>query len=278
MFPRRQAATALTPLLLLALLGIVLVLGAHLLGQHTEAGRAMDLAAQQALRDPRWPTRRVLLVILGLVSPFALAGSLAVLVAVALRQGRSWTAAAITVLMGGANVSTQLLKRVVLERPELGEGVGNTLPSGHATALLSLGLALMLLLPGRRRIMALATFLGTAGALITLWSGAHRPVDPIAAIGVCALWAAVAVPIAARDRCPRAGRPAPTLAARLGWAGVIVAALIPAAIVLARVLARRPPGTGYAVTVILLVATLVLVTVALTARAARAGSVVGAAD
>ncbi len=96
-------------------------------------------------------------------------------------------------LMAGANLTTQLLKHAVLQRPDLGLGdrVVNTMPSGHTTAAASCAVALVLVVP--RRMRALTATLGalyTAGTgIATLIGGWHRPSDVIAAGLVVLAWA-----------------------------------------------------------------------------------------
>ena len=85
-----------------------------------------------------------------------------------------------------------------LPRPNLlgpdGVAYGQSLPSGHATAAMSLVVALALVLPARYRslgvlpLLAWALFVG-AGALATGW---HRPSDVIAAYAVAVGWGALA--------------------------------------------------------------------------------------
>jgi membrane-associated phospholipid phosphatase len=96
-------------------------------------------------------------------------------------------------LMAGANLTTQLLKHAVLQRPDLGLGdrVVNTMPSGHTTAAASCAVALVLVVP--RRMRALTAILGalyTAGTgIATLIGGWHRPSDVVAAGLVVLAWA-----------------------------------------------------------------------------------------
>lgn len=112
-----------------------------------------------------------------------------------------------------ANIATQLLKRVVLERPDLvGAGALNSLPSGHATvaATVSVGLV-MVTAPRWRSIMALvsAAFpIAVAVAVVTAsW---HRPSDSIAAfcvvLGVAAASLAAVVAVYGFDGAERPPR------------------------------------------------------------------------
>lgn len=131
------------------------------------------------------------------VSSLALLG-LAIM-AIALWRGRVQLALAAGTVIVGANITTQLLKKVVLTRPELvapprGLPEGNVFPSGHTTVAMSLAMALILVTPARLRSFAVlagggyATIVGV-GVLTAGW---HRPSDAIGANLVVAAWAAAA--------------------------------------------------------------------------------------
>jgi len=125
-----------------------------------------------------------------IVATFALA-------AIGLARGRPRLAVAVFVIVGGANLTTQVLKHVVLERPNLiGDAafaVGNSFPSGHVTVAASLILSAVLVVP--RPLRAL-TALGGAGyvALVgmsTIAAGWHRLDDAVGAILIALAWAAL---------------------------------------------------------------------------------------
>src|SRR5258707_5499672 len=93
------------------------------------------------------------------------------LVALALARRRPRSALAITVMLIGANVTTQLLK-VLLAHPRAHSLLGphaevsaESWPSGHATAAMSLALALVLAVPARARPVAAAFGAGFAVAV-----------------------------------------------------------------------------------------------------------------
>jgi membrane-associated phospholipid phosphatase len=71
-------------------------------------------------------------------------------------MGRRWEAFAALVLVGGANVATQVLK-IALAHPRVQASLGpnqpgaEALPSGHATAAMSLALAAVVVAPARVR-------------------------------------------------------------------------------------------------------------------------------
>lgn len=117
-----------------------------------------------------------------------------VLVAFARRRPHlAFTAAAVIL---GSNVTTQLLKKVLLARPDLvGRpdqlGLLNTFPSGHSAVAMSLAVGLVIVVPARARPLAAlgglvyATLVG-AGAVTAGW---HRPSDVLGAYLVVMAWA-----------------------------------------------------------------------------------------
>ncbi|WP_169333350.1 phosphatase PAP2 family protein [Demetria terragena] len=129
------------------------------------------------------------------VSVAGVALALAVCVIVALSRQRYNLAAAAIVLVAGANISTRVLKKVVIERTD---SMPNTLPSGHTTVAVSLGLAAVIVAPAAWRwvVVPFAGFVGTfvgAGTVVGQW---HRPSDAAAAVAVCMVWSALALAVA----------------------------------------------------------------------------------
>jgi membrane-associated phospholipid phosphatase len=105
------------------------------------------------------------------------------------------------VLVAGANATTQILKRVVIERPDYDIGFGpNALPSGHTTLAASIVLAAVIVLP--RAARPLVVLVGgawvAAMAAAAVVSGWHRPSDTVAALLVCAGWAALVAAVRVR--------------------------------------------------------------------------------
>lgn len=133
------------------------------------------------------------------------------LAGIALLVGRPVLAAGVVVAIAGANLTTQLLKEVVLDRPNLvGSGAyafGNSYPSGHVTLAASLALAALLVAPRRlRSLVALggAAYVSVVG-MSTMTAGWHRLADALGAILVALAWAGLvaAVVVAARGSMPR---------------------------------------------------------------------------
>ncbi|OYN87901.1 phosphatase PAP2 family protein [Parenemella sanctibonifatiensis] len=143
---------------------------------------------------------------------------------------RRWGASAIALAgLAAANLSTQILKRGILIRPELANGVpyytGNSLPSGHTTFAASAMLAVLIITGSRLRpAMALVglLFAGAVG-LATLVEGWHRPSDMVAAYLVSGFWAVLTGWIAMRIG-PRWNSRRPDRGS-LAWAGVALAVL-----------------------------------------------------
>ena len=164
----------------------------------------------------------------------------------------------LTALVLGANLTTQVIKHVLVTRQALGPGIDitpNSFPSGHTTLAASAMIALVLAGGRARVVLAPAGALWTiAAGLGTLVVGWHRPSDVIGAIAVVAAWTflvlavdglhtrsrrarATAHPGRGRRRrrrgvdgadpaaAPRLGAPTMTVAALLGLGGVAGLAL-----------------------------------------------------
>lgn len=96
----------------------------------------------------------------------------------------------------GASGTTQLLKHVVLERPDLNisGATVNSFPSGHTTFAAAAMMSIFLVSPAARRpLVALGgwSYAAVAGAS-TLVLGWHRPSDVVAAYLVVAFWTLLA--------------------------------------------------------------------------------------
>ncbi|WBB67554.1 phosphatase PAP2 family protein [Micromonospora sp. WMMD812] len=165
---------------------------------HTEVGQWVDTVALTGNRIGQdridGPVDRIL----NAMSVVSLLAATAVIGFIALMRGRIALAITATLLIAGANVTTQLLK-YGLSRPDFGIDqerlyAGNSLPSGHTAVAASVAVALVLVLPARVRV--LGAFVGAGYAAIagvaTLSAGWHRPSDAVAAFLVVGVWAALA--------------------------------------------------------------------------------------
>ncbi|TAM70715.1 MAG: phosphatase PAP2 family protein [Microbacteriaceae bacterium] len=134
-----------------------------------------------------------------------------------------------------ANISTQLLKYLILGRPQRGvaDGLANSLPSGHATVAASAALVVFLLAAPRYRptaavIGSIYTLVAGAATLVNQW---HRPSDVVAALLVVAFWGCGAG--FAMSMSPTRTAEVPTAARLVALAWVSVGCAVVAAIALA---------------------------------------------
>lgn len=114
--------------------------------------------------------------------------ALAIIIAVSLYRRRFSPAVVAVATMAGANLATQLLKNLLLDRPDRGviTLAFNSLPSGHTTMAASAMAAVFLVSSPRWRPAAAAlggTYAVLAGSatFFNLW---HRPADVVAAFFV----------------------------------------------------------------------------------------------
>jgi membrane-associated phospholipid phosphatase len=172
----------------------------------------------------------------------------AALIALALLRRRPRTAAAVAVVLVGANVTTQLLKpalaspRVSPLLADVGQILPASWPSGHATASMSIALCAVLVAPARLRpsVAALGAAFAVAVTFSLLTLDWHYPSDVLGGFLMAALWSLLAVAALsyAEARWPHrvAGDPAPPLREALAPSGAAAAcgALSAAMLLLAR--------------------------------------------
>jgi membrane-associated phospholipid phosphatase len=219
-------------LVVFAVVCLVLLAAVYIVAVHTAWGQRVDDAAL----DGRTHRATVLLATQRLldtisIASLALGGGAIMVVAVIRRRPHLAVTAGIVIL--GANVTTQVLKKVVLERPDLvGRpdtlGMTNSFPSGHSTVAMSLAVALLLVVPVRARLVA--AFGGLAYATLigagTVTAGWHRPSDVIGAYLVVMVWAGGSVALligtegAVRARPARLIARVPSLNPFFGGVGV----------------------------------------------------------
>ncbi|MEA2429683.1 MAG: hypothetical protein QOI19_156 [Thermoleophilaceae bacterium] len=180
--------------------------------------------------------------------PYAIASLIVVAIAAKLRGLR--TAVAVTILLGGANATSQLLKPALAYHRELYHTrwhiynlADAAFPSGHATAAMSLSLAALIIVPRAYRPLV-ATF----GAIFTisvsfaiLILAYHFPSDVVGGYLIATAWglAVFAALSTVNARWPERGTvrqaardalPAPSVAtiAKAGLAAAVIAALVAA--------------------------------------------------
>jgi len=172
--------------------------GVYLLFVRTAVGQRLDMAAltsTDALPGTVVVDAWTLLDTVGIATLAVIA---LVIAGLAVMRGRYGLGLMAAVIVAGSNLTTQVLKRSLLERPFLLPGVPihpNSFPSGHATVAASLAVAAFLIVPHRLRAptaLAATTFAAGVG-LATVVAGWHRPSDVIGAWLVVGAWAAAAI-------------------------------------------------------------------------------------
>lgn len=185
----------------LAALCLALVAVLYVVFVHTSWGQRVDDAAVDG-RTLRPSVLHATDRVLNTISVTSLAlGGLAMML-VALVRERPHLALAAGVVIVGANVTTQILKTGILERPDLVGppdplGMTNSFPSGHSTVAMSLAVAFVLVVPTAARVLAAggglvyATLVGAG----TVTAGWHRPSDVAAAYLIVMAWAGISVAV-----------------------------------------------------------------------------------
>jgi len=187
---------------LLTLLGIV---GTWVMWRSfvaTATGQVLDhnaLLGSEIGRGRLWQFAEPLLDIVSI--PF-IVGVLGAAIVIAIIRRRSVLAIQVAMIVGGANVTTQVLKYLVLDRPTLVDDAAyssNSLPSGHTTVMASVAFALILLVPPSLRALTalLAAGIAAGGGIATMIGGWHPPSDVVAAILVVLTWAGIATIVSA---------------------------------------------------------------------------------
>ncbi|PJI93902.1 phosphatase PAP2 family protein [Luteimicrobium subarcticum] len=201
----------------------------------TIRGQGVDELARRGATYGQGQLWQVASPVLDVVSVSFVAVGIATAMAVALLRRRWGLAVQVAVLVAGANLTTEVLKHVVLDRPHLLAGwTGeNGLPSGHTTVAASVSAALVL--ASSRRVRP---FVALAGACYTALTGVstlvgqwHRPSDVVAALCVVGAWSCAVCAVTPRSsldvveldgtgRVPRAVGSYVTAVVLLGAAGL----------------------------------------------------------
>ncbi|MBX7266204.1 phosphatase PAP2 family protein [Micromonospora sp. Llam7] len=251
-------------LVVLALIQAAAFIAVWQFALHVEVGQWIDTVALTGNQIGRNHIDEPVDRILNAMSVVSLLAVTVMIGFIALIRGRIALAVAATLLIAGANVTTQLLK-YGLTRPDYGVDpermyVGNSLPSGHTTVAASVAVALVLVLPPKVRAFAAvigAGYAATAG-VATLSAGWHRPSDAVAAFLVVGVWGALAgllLLVTQRERAEvAAGDAHRRTALLLGLGGVLALAacalalwwLVSLRATAPAELPRRPLFVGYA--------------------------------
>ncbi|MCK5891688.1 MAG: phosphatase PAP2 family protein [Aeromicrobium sp.] len=192
--PQARATTSVrSRALFVTLLAAIGVAGVTAAALWTAGGQDLDQSAMNTVTAGR-DTQLAVLSVLGYVSIAAVAIVAAVAVLLALLRGEVRLAVAALVVIGGANLTTQVLKHVVLERAEFAGGIvaHNSLPSGHTTVIAAALGALCLVSPAWLRpvVLTAGSFAVALTGASTVVAGWHRPADVLAAVLVCLAWTA----------------------------------------------------------------------------------------
>lgn len=288
MIGRVKTSTTAQPALVrlaLVVVGHLVALGlVYYLTVHTATGRELaDASLRGAIRVRPLVTGTVEQ-ILDVVSVASLLGTMAVVAVIALLRLARLEGLVAIGLLAGANVSTWLLKNVLLTRPDLGlDEVApptlNSLPSGHATAAFSAVAALVFVLPRRWRQVTATVGAGYAAltGVATMLAGWHRAADSLAAFLVVGAWGGVAAAVlvvtgshtagglarlaAPRPPSPRSGGRRPAKPRPTGWLVrvTLVAGALAAVLAAGLVLASLAPTNAVGSMVAFLAGTLFVV-------------------
>jgi membrane-associated phospholipid phosphatase len=168
--------------------------------------------------------------VLNVVSVTALGLATIAVGAVGYLRRRPTLALLTMLLVVGSNITTELLKHVILTRPLFDPRDPlpfNTLPSGHTTVALSVGVAFTLVASARWRVLVAvigAVYGGTTG-VATMSAGWHRPSDAVAACLVVGAWIALVGAIAVLLRRVVADQPPNEVAYAIGRTAFVVVAV-----------------------------------------------------
>jgi membrane-associated phospholipid phosphatase len=200
-------------LIIAAALSAVLAAAVYVLLVHTALGQRFDNAALLGARDQHASTRVADISILQRITADSFAVVLAILVALGVLRRRPRLGVSVALAAAIAVVGTDLLRKVILDRPRLVGSDGsfpstNTFPSGHTATAIACALALVVVSPpawrGISAVLAGSYAWFTAAAVQT--AGWHRPSDAIGAAFLAFAAVAVVTAIVAAGRPVGTGR------------------------------------------------------------------------
>ena len=140
-------------LLALAIVSVVLLGALYVVAVHTEWGQRIDDAALDG-RTTRQAVLDATSDLLNTISVASLVLGTAAIMLVALLRSRPFLALTAGVVIGGSVVTTEALKRYLLDRPDLvgrpdDLGMTNSFPSGHSTVAMALAVGIVLVVMPR---------------------------------------------------------------------------------------------------------------------------------
>jgi membrane-associated phospholipid phosphatase len=187
-------------LVVLGLASVAGVVATFAVFVRTDYGQRIDQGAFEGRGIATTGAREAASDLLTTISVGSLVLAVALLVGQALVRRRTVLALVAAAVIVGSIVTTEILKDVLLRRPDL---IGlapfsNTFPSGHATIALGIGVAATLVVPPRLRrpIAFLAVAYAVAVGVALLAAGWHRPSDIAGGYFVVTAWAAAAALLA----------------------------------------------------------------------------------
>ncbi|GAA1483643.1 phosphatase PAP2 family protein [Brachybacterium fresconis] len=189
--PRGATARPLLSLLAAAACAVLLMLLART-AVGMASGQRLDQLILSGAQDYEGTLAQYAATAVGTVSFPVMAGLLAAAVVLVLLRRRLALLLPLGLLVVGANLTTQILKHLVVSREALGPGIDitpNSFPSGHTTLAAAATIAVVLASGRGRVVLAPLGAVWTAAAGIgTLVLGWHRPSDVIGAIVIVAAW------------------------------------------------------------------------------------------
>ena len=225
--PRRLGSTPAIVVALLAVAGLVATWRLLVVSQD---GQRLDGAAVDGALYGQGKLWQAAEAVLDVVSIGFVVVALGAVVLVAMLRRRWRSAVQAAVLIGGANLTTQILKHTILQRPDYGitTGTVNSLPSGHTTVAASVAMAVLLVAPryARPAVALVGAGYTAATGIATLVGQWHRPSDVIAAVLVVLAWTGLVCAFprrAERARPPRRSWITTLPTAVIGVAGLLAA-------------------------------------------------------
>jgi membrane-associated phospholipid phosphatase len=184
----------------------------YLAVMHVALAQRADLSVLERAMGHRTSSRTTLAAdLVNLFDPLPFAILACALVAGALLAGRVRAGLAAAVALVAANVTSQVLKPLLaVQRPHPPDHFISAAawPSGHTTAIVSLLVALLIVLPPRLRppvaVLGGAFAAAVLGSIVLL--GYHYPSDVLGGVLVASAWAAPAFALSGSARAPTAAR------------------------------------------------------------------------
>lgn len=198
---RRRTGALARPLL--ALLCAAICAGLAVLLARTSVGTAsgqrLDQLILSGAQDHQGRLSHYAELAVGTVSVPVMAGLLALALVLVLIRRRLTLLVPLALLVVGANITTQVVKHLVVTREALGPGIEvtpNSFPSGHTTLAATAMIAVVLASGRLRALLAPLGVIWTAAAGVgTLVLGWHRPSDVVGAIVIVAGWTVLVLAI-----------------------------------------------------------------------------------